>query len=43
MVPISTQNGVIFSSSCGTRNNDVSATMTADAETSPDVFRTISM
>ena len=43
MAPISTQNGVSFSSSCGTRNSDVSATMIADAETSPEVLRTISM
>ena len=29
------QNGIIFSSSCGTRNNEVSATMIADAEAMP--------
>jgi hypothetical protein len=37
------QNGIIFSSSCGTRNSEVSATVMAEADTSPDVRRTISM
>jgi hypothetical protein len=37
------QNGIIFSSSCGTRNSEVSATAMAEAEASPDVFLTISM
>jgi len=37
------QNGIIFSSNCGTRNREVSATVMADAVTIPDVFLTISM
>ena len=43
MAPISMQNGVSFSRSCGTRNSEVSATISADAEASPEVLRTISM
>jgi hypothetical protein len=43
MAPISTQNGISFSSSCGTRNSEVSATTIAEAVTSPEVLRTISM
>ena len=43
MAPISMQNGVSFSSSCGTRNREVSATVIAEAEARPEVLRTISM
>ncbi len=43
MAPISTQNGIIFSSSCGTRKSEVSATMIGEAPTRPEVLRTISM
>ena len=43
MAPIRTQNGISFSSSCGTRNSDVCATVIADADARPDVLRTISM
>ena len=43
IAPTSTQNGIIFSSSCGTRNSEVSATMIGEAEARPEVLRTISM
>ena len=43
MAPIRTQNGISFSSNCGTRNSDVSATVMAEADTRPEVLRTISM
>ena len=43
MAPIRTQNGISFSSNCGTRYSDVCATVIADAPTRPEVLRTISM
>eukprot|EP01035_Chromulina_nebulosa_P040615 gene40615-54915_t len=37
------QNGIIFSSSCGTRNSDVSATISAEAFGNPDSTSTSNM